>query len=166
LTRANSSSTGPRALIFNQQGRTEAVDFLGWLYNGSKSADGRAFDHVVFCTNVTYAQAGYKRGESVHAADLILLLKGADDVTDFVNHQYDSNAIEKLTQQHTFAEKWSQLDPAAKVTVLPSIEGAINYVRDITKDLDGEDQTVQAFITGSLHLVGGALGILEGADAL
>lgn len=55
--------TGPRALIFNQQGRTEAVDFLEGLYNGSKSADGRSFDHVVFCTNVTYAETGYKRGE-------------------------------------------------------------------------------------------------------
>jgi folylpolyglutamate synthase len=56
--------TGPRALIFNQQGRTEAVDFLERLYNGSKFADGKAFDHVIFCTNVTYAEAGYKRGES------------------------------------------------------------------------------------------------------
>ncbi|OIW23976.1 FolC bifunctional protein [Coniochaeta ligniaria NRRL 30616] len=137
--------TGPRALIFNQQGRTEAVDFLEGLFNGSKSADGRSFDHVVFCTNVTYAETGYKR--------------------DFVNHQYDPKAIEKLTQQHMFAEKWRALDPPAKITVLPSIEGAINHVRELTKDLDEKD-TVQAFITGSLHLVGGALGILEGADAL
>ncbi|KAJ9151700.1 Folylpolyglutamate synthase [Coniochaeta hoffmannii] len=137
---------GPRALIFNQQGRTEAVDFLEGLYNGSKSADGRSFDHVVFCTNVTYAETGYKR--------------------DFVNRQYDPEAIQKLTQQRMFAEKWSQLDPSAKVTVLPSIEGAINHVRELASDLDGEGDTVQAFITGSLHLVGGALGILEGADAL
>jgi folylpolyglutamate synthase len=54
---------GPRALIFNQQGRTEAVDFLEGLYDGVKGEDGKAFDHVVFCTNVTYAQTGYKRGE-------------------------------------------------------------------------------------------------------
>lgn len=61
---ANWARPGPRALIFNQQGRTEAVDFLEGLYNGSKSADGRSFDHVVFCTSVTYAEKGYKRGES------------------------------------------------------------------------------------------------------
>ncbi|KAB5578637.1 tetrahydrofolylpolyglutamate synthase [Coniochaeta sp. 2T2.1] len=138
--------TGPKALIFNQQGRTEAVEFLEGLYNGSKSADGRSFDHVVFCTNVTYAETGYKR--------------------DFVNHQYDPKAIENLTQQHVFAEKWKELDPAAKITVLPSIEGAINHVRELTKELESEEDTVQAFITGSLHLVGGALGILEGTDAL
>lgn len=82
-----------------------------------------------------------------------------------MNHQYDPKAIEKLTQQHKFAEKWRALDPSANVTVLPSIEGAINHVRELMKDLKEED-TVQAFITGSLHLVGGALGILEGADAL
>ena len=82
-----------------------------------------------------------------------------------MNRQYDPEAIQKLTQQRTFAEKWSKLDPSAKVTVLPSIEGAINHVRELASNLDGED-TVQAFITGSLHLVGGALGILEGADAL
>lgn len=83
-----------------------------------------------------------------------------------MNHQHDPKAIEKLTQQHMFADKWSQLDPSAKLTVVPSIEGAINHVRELTKDLEGEEETVQAFITGSLHLVGGALGILEGVDAL
>lgn len=86
--------------------------------------------------------------------------------TDFVNHQYDPKAIEKLTQQHLFAEKWSSLNPTANVTVMPSIESAINRVRELSKDLQAKHETVQAFITGSLHLVGGALGILEGADAL
>ena len=83
-----------------------------------------------------------------------------------MNHQYDPKAIEKLTQQHMFAEKWSSLDPSAKVTIVPTIESAIDHVRGLTKDLNSEEETVQAFITGSLHLVGGALGILEGADAL
>jgi folylpolyglutamate synthase len=67
---------GPKALIFNQQGRTEAVDFLEGLYDGVKGEDGRAFDHVVFCTNVTYAQAGYKRGE--FAADVRRRLEESD----------------------------------------------------------------------------------------
>lgn len=54
--------SGPKVLIFNQQGRTEAVDFLEGVYNGTKSADGSSFEHVIFCSNVTYAEAGYKRG--------------------------------------------------------------------------------------------------------
>ncbi|KAH8770921.1 Mur ligase [Diaporthe sp. PMI_573] len=142
---ANEGRRGPRILIFNQQGRTEAIDFLEGLHSGAKRDDGSSFDHVVFCTNVTHATTGYKR--------------------DFVNHQYDPEAIQKLTVQRTFAERWATLDPKANITVIPSIEEALNVARDLTGSLE-EGEAVQAFITGSLHLVGGALGILEGADAL
>ena len=84
---------------------------------------------------------------------------------DFVNNQNDPDAIAKLTAQRIFADKWRSLDPTANVTVVPSIEEAINLVRDSSTAVD-KDQTLQAFITGSLHLVGGALAILEGAEAL
>ncbi|ROW18077.1 hypothetical protein VPNG_00435 [Cytospora leucostoma] len=136
---------GPRVLIFNQQGRTEAIDFLDGLHSGARRDDGSSFDAVIFCTNVTYATTGYKR--------------------DFVNLQDNPEAIKNLSVQRTFAERWSSLDPNAKVLVVPSIEEAINHTRDQTESLE-EGEIVQAFITGSLHLVGGALGILEGADAL
>lgn len=133
-------------MIFNQQGRTEAVDFLESIYTANKRGDGTtAFDHVVFCTNVTYAETGYKR--------------------DFVNHQVDPKEIEGLTQQHRFADKWQELDTKANVKIIPTIEEALNFARGLGKVLkDGE--SVQAYVTGSLHLVGGALGILEKADAL
>ncbi len=65
--------------------------------------------------------------------------------------------------QRAFADKWKALDPSANVMLIPSIEEAINTARSLAKD-DG--QKALALITGSLHLVGGALGILEGADAL
>ncbi|OTA63996.1 FolC bifunctional protein [Hypoxylon sp. EC38] len=138
--------SGPKALIFNQQGREEAVQFLEGMVAALKAQRQGSFEHVVFCTNVTYAATGYKR--------------------DFVNHQYDPVAIKALTAQRAFAEKWSSLDPSAKVIVVPTIEDAINHVRDLSKASLGEGETIQALITGSLHLVGGALGILEGADAL
>lgn len=56
---------GPKVLIFNQQGRTEAIDFLDGLCNTVKKGDpsGQGFEHVIFCTNVTYAETGYKRGK-------------------------------------------------------------------------------------------------------
>ncbi|KAK0745771.1 putative folylpolyglutamate protein [Schizothecium vesticola] len=138
---------GPKVLIFNQQGRSEAIDFLDGLCNTVKKADpaGRGFRHVIFCTNVTYAETGYKR--------------------DFVNHQYDPKDIEKMTAQHAFAEKWAKLDPDANIMVIHSIEEAITTARGLSKDVE-PGQKVQALITGSLHLVGGALGILEKADAL
>lgn len=82
-----------------------------------------------------------------------------------MNHQYDPEEIKKLTVQRQFAQRWSTLDPKAEVRIVPSIEETIIQARDLTRGLK-EGETVQAFITGSLHLVGGALGILEGADAL
>ncbi|KAI0976768.1 tetrahydrofolylpolyglutamate synthase [Xylaria arbuscula] len=142
------SKSGPKVLVFNQQGREAAVDFLEGVIAALKT-HGRgtddAFEHVVFCTNVTHSETGYKR--------------------DFVNYQYDPVAIKALTAQHAFAAKWAALDPTAKITVVPTIEDAINHVRGLGASV-GEKQTVQALITGSLHLVGGALSILEGADAL
>lgn len=138
---------GPKVLIFNQQGRTEAVDFLDGLCHTVKKADpaGKGFEHVIFCTNVTYAETGYKR--------------------DFVNHQYNPKDIEKMTAQKVFAEKWAALDPDANIMLIHSIEEAINKARSLSEPLE-DGEKVQALITGSLHLVGGALGILEKADAL
>ncbi|KAH7320035.1 Mur ligase [Stachybotrys elegans] len=139
---ASAHSPGPRVIIFNQQGRSEAVDFLESIY---KATESRPFAHAVFCTNVTYAKAGYKR--------------------DFVNHQVDPKEVEQMTAQRRFAAKWSSMDPSATVLALPTIEEAIEYARHVGEGLpDGE--TVQALVTGSLHLVGGVLGILEKADAL
>ncbi|KAI9743654.1 MAG: Folylpolyglutamate synthetase [Claussenomyces sp. TS43310] len=140
----SSQEPGTRVLIFNQQGRASAVTLLEGLFRALELQGLVNFDHVVFCTNVTYAQTGYKK--------------------DFVNHTYDAKVIAGLTVQKSFAEKWTSLDPSAKVSVAPSIEQALDYVKNLAKAHD-EDH-VQAFITGSLHLVGGALGVLEGADAL
>ena len=73
--------------------------------------------------------------------------------------------------QKTFAKKWKELDPSSSATVniLPSLEDAFEYVRNLsggssTEGKDGDE--VDAFITGSIHLVGRALGVLEGVDAL
>ncbi|KAJ5000294.1 MICOS complex subunit MIC60 [Colletotrichum sp. SAR 10_66] len=142
--KAGIMKTGSRAFTVEQQGRTEAIDFLDGLYEAVKR-DGRGFDGVVFCTNVTYKETGYKR--------------------DFVNHQYDNKAIEAMTVQKQFAERWRELDPQADVRVIPTIEEALDYVRGLAES-NGEGESMQAFVTGSLHLVGGALQILEGADAL
>jgi folylpolyglutamate synthase len=87
---------------------------------------------------------------------------------DFVNHIYDAAAIAGLTMQKQFAGKWKSLDPTASVTLLGSIEEALEYARSLAKA--GEDNEtpckVHALVTGSLHLVGGAIGVLEGAAAL
>lgn len=132
--------------MFNQMGRSEAVDFLDLIFAANKQAGGPPFSHVVFCTNITHAQTGYK--------------------PDFVNNQYDTKEVESLAAQQRFAERWASLDPHASVVVLPTIEQALSHVRQLGAGLPARDEKVRAFVTGSLHLVGGALGILEKTDAL
>lgn len=66
--------------------------------------------------------------------------------------------------QKAFAEKWRSLDSNLEtdVQVLPSVEDAFEYVRGLATD----EVHAQALITGSVHLVGRALGSLESVDAL
>jgi folylpolyglutamate synthase len=50
---------------------------------------------------------------------------------------------------------------------VPTIQEALEYARALsTGDVSEGDAEVHALITGSLHLVGGALGVLEGVIAL
>jgi folylpolyglutamate synthase len=69
--------------------------------------------------------------------------------------------------QKKFAKRWRELDLSApnNTRVLCSVEAAVEYVRSLeVEQQDGNG--VHAFVTGSVHLVGRALGILEGVDAL
>ena len=72
--------------------------------------------------------------------------------------------------QKAFADKWRSLDPssATEIHVLPSVEDAFESVREISAqgENSGENVQVHALITGSVHLIGRALGILECVDAL
>ena len=72
--------------------------------------------------------------------------------------------------QKAFAETWRSLDSSSgtSIHILPSVEDALEFVRGLyseNKDT-GRAQAVHAFITGSVHLVGRALGVLEGAELL
>lgn len=68
-----------------------------------------------------------------------------------------------MTVQRRLAERWSELDPDATVMVMFTIEEALSHAMYLGRDTG---ESVLAYVTGSLHLVGGALSILEGADAL
>lgn len=133
-----STPSRPRILIFNQQGRTEAATFLEPI----SSTVQPTFDMVIFCSNVTYSSSGYKK--------------------DFVNIQYDQEEIDGLVQQKRFQETWQDLQKDADIRVVKTIEEALNLAREVGLEKGGVD----VFATGSLHLVGGVLGMLEKADAL
>ncbi|KLU81349.1 tetrahydrofolylpolyglutamate synthase [Magnaporthiopsis poae ATCC 64411] len=147
---------GPRILIFNQQSRAQAPEFLAELYQAAKSRDGRGFDRVIFCSNRTSPSTDFKR--------------------ELINHTVDAAEVDKLTVQRAFATEWAGLDPASTVSVVGSIHEAIEEVCKTASSLQspkaggslegGKAVAVQVLVTGSIHLVGGTLGILEGAETL
>lgn len=56
-----------------------------------------------------------------------------------------------------YSSLWKECDPQAIVSSESTIEGAIELAEKIGTERGG----VQVFVTGSLHLVGGALNILR-----
>lgn len=81
-------------------------------------------------------------------------------MTDLVNNNADPDALTKLTLQNRLAAKWHELDPKTEVVVIGSVEEAIGKVEKI----NGGAGETQILITGCLHLVGGALSIIEGQN--
>ncbi|KAF7301806.1 Folylpolyglutamate synthase [Mycena indigotica] len=139
-----------RILIFNCTSGRSGASFLDAIHShiksqlqifGSDETPSLFFDHVVFCTNVTYVDGGFK-------GDLTSLAIPESDLTH-------------LKTQHQLSAAWSELIPtfpAENVHVLPSIQHAVNLIRQFDKS-DGDHTAV--LVTGSLHLVGG---VIEVAD--
>ncbi|EEP78059.1 hypothetical protein UREG_02908 [Uncinocarpus reesii 1704] len=57
-----------------------------------------------------------------------------------------------------YSSVWKELDPQATVTSEPTIERAVNLARQIG---GGREDGMQVLVTGSLHMVGGALRFLR-----
>ena len=130
------SQNAKRVLIFNQQHR-DASTLAAALFKTLSTAIGpKPFTHAIFTTNVTFKESGYK--------------------PDLVSAKTNSDDIKSLTVQNTLAKEYAKLDKDAKTMVSASIEEAVELVRHI-----GSDSDVLCFVTGSLHLVGGALEVLE-----
>jgi folylpolyglutamate synthase len=141
-----SAKAVPRIMIFNQQTR-DASALAKALYTALQTgitADSTSpFTHVIFTTNQTFSE-GYK----------------PDLVSINTNHQ----DVDTLAVQKALAKTWSDIDSTAEVKVLKTIEEAVTTARGIAGDWArqvGADAEVMVLITGSLHLVGGALEMLE-----
>jgi len=140
----------PRILLFNQQTR-DAGALARALHDTLATALGseRPFTHAVFCTNVTFRESGYK-------PDLVSVNANAADV--------DSLAV-----QHGLAKTWAEIDPQTEVRVVRTVEEAVAWCREVAGGVrevgeangDGGKGEVMVLVTGSLHLVGGALEVLE-----
>lgn len=142
-----SAKKNPRVLIFNQQTR-DSNALAQALHKTLTEAlgSGTPFTHAAFCTNVTYKEAGYR-------PDLVSINTNAEDV-------------DKLRVQKSLAETWQAIDPRADVRVFNTIEDAVDFTRDLAAETrkassSAETAPVKTFVTGSLHLVGGFLDVIE-----
>ncbi|KAJ7904662.1 Mur ligase [Mycena olivaceomarginata] len=151
---ADASKKENRILIFNCTNGRSGSTFLGSiqshiaaqlkLFNSDEIASS-FFDHVIFCTNVTYADGGFKA-----------------DITTVAMDPVD---LAELKTQNQLAAAWSSLIPtfpAANIHVLSSIEHAINLVRQ----LQSETGNANVLVAGSLHLVGGVFEVAGLSSAL
>ncbi|KAJ3517979.1 hypothetical protein NLJ89_g158 [Agrocybe chaxingu] len=142
---AHSSTASTRILIFNCTSGRSGESFLGKMIQTmrlrlalhEREKDAVLFDHVIFCTNVTYADGHFK-------SDLTTKAIADSDLTE-------------LKTQQALASAWSSLVPSypkSHIHVLPSIEHAIKEVENIRSTTNDH---VQTLVTGSLHLVGGVI---------
>ncbi|KAF5388454.1 hypothetical protein D9615_000534 [Tricholomella constricta] len=135
-----------RILVFNCTSGRSGPAFLGSicnkisaqlkLHNADEPLES-FFDHVIFCTNVTYADGHFK-------GDLTTLAIPTDDLAE-------------LKTQHQLATAWASLVPsfpASHLHVLPSVEHAVNEIEKIKST-----EPVKVLVAGSLHLVGGVIEI-------
>jgi len=56
-----------------------------------------------------------------------------------------------------YTKVWKDFDPKAEVSLERTIEGALKLAREISD----RDNGMQTLVTGSLHIVSGALRLLE-----
>ncbi|KAK4693352.1 folylpolyglutamate synthase, partial [Lecanoromycetidae sp. Uapishka_2] len=127
-----------RILLFNQQTR-DANALAKALHRTLAAAlnEQRPFTHAIFCTNVTFKEAGYR--------------------PDLMSMNTNATAIGDLEVQLGLAETWRNVDDQTNIEVKGSIEEAVDCCRDIAS----AEEDVMVLATGSLHLVGGLLEVLE-----
>lgn len=142
----DSSASPPkvtRILLFNQQTRdADALSRSLFSTLASALSDSHPFTHVVFCTNQTFEETGYR--------------------PDLINLNSNHQATQALEVQNRLAQTWAGLDPAATIQVVTSINEAVQWARHVAQTAKTK---VPALVTGSVHLVGGFLEALETGTA-
>jgi folylpolyglutamate synthase len=140
----------PRILIFNQQTRDAnalAKALYAALQSSITSGSTSPFTHVIFTTNQTFSE-GYK--------------------PDLVSINTNQQDVDTLAVQKALAQTWSDIDSSAQVHVLKTIEEAVSMARSVAYAWAEDARLgaeVMALVTGSLHLVGGALEVLESGES-
>ena len=135
-----------RVLIFNQQKR-DANALVRALHATLAQAlgDENPFTHAIFCTNTTFKATGF--------------------TPDLMSVNTNAEEVKELVVQQGLARAWEETDPGTDVKVVRTIEEAVKIVKDVAKGRKGEGD-VTVLVTGSLHLVGGLLEVLESSSQI
>ena len=131
-----------RILLFNQQTRdaTALLKTLHYTLTTTSTSTHPFFTRVIFTTNVT-RRTGYS--------------------ADLVSSGTSTSDVDNLTVQRALEQEWGVLDSGvegAKRWVCASIEEAVEKIRNVVEEEGGEGVVL---CTGSLHLVGGVLEVLD-----
>ncbi|KAH8118386.1 tetrahydrofolylpolyglutamate synthase [Phellopilus nigrolimitatus] len=153
-----------RVLIFNCTNERKGSSFLSTMLtkakaqlqlHGESNVDPKFFfDHVIFCSNVTYADGAFKG--------------------DLTSRVVAEATVDPLKVQRELADAWSSLlpdYPKENIHVKPSIQHAVQYVRELEGGpiQNGEGSIknyspVDVLVAGSLHLVGGIIEVAGLSD--
>ena len=158
---SSSQKNQNRVLLFNQQTRDapalaktlhqalkEAlVPVAGTASTSEHTQEAPLFTHAYFSTNITFASSPDASTTS-----------GGRYKADLISMNTSSADVSALTVQTSLAEVWTELDAGTEVGVMGTIEEAIQTVR---KMASAKGEEVMVLVTGSLHLVGGVLEVLE-----
>jgi len=82
-------------------------------------------------------------------------------VTEFENRNASTEVVKELTLQKRFAEVWADSDKTTNIHLASTIQEAI----ELAQELSEEEENTEIFVTGSIHLDGEVLALLEGASS-
>lgn len=156
-------------MVFNCTHGRNGLSFLSTLLHCARSnieANGfdsnklpQFFEHVVFCTNVTYADGGFKGGRSYNWIIYLVTNKSSDLTSRVIAEEQN----DPLKIQRELSDAWTSLlpeYPQTNIHVYPSIEHAVKLVHSLRKeetdDVDNS-RSIDVLVAGSLHLVGGMI---------
>ena len=135
------------------------TSIINQLQLNGRSEDVQSFfDHVIFCTNITYANGGYKSGMfPVNRSSSSYRRLDALDILTV-------NATDTTEVQQELASAWAARTPSfpsSNIHVEASIQQAVEVVRDLESK---SDKRFNILVTGSLHLVGGLIEVASLGD--
>ena len=176
--RGNRQRQDKRILIFNQQTRDGDALITALYYTLSAtmaSKNSPVFTHAIFCPNITCKSATWRTNSHFSSTAKSLSPTRQTFSPDLVAKNSNPDDLRDFSVQRALAQRWQELDPSADVRVIESVEEAVDIARAVAGKTEAnqtggdmhegeniaEGQTVPVLVTGSLHLVGAFLEVLE-----